>query len=75
MFFLLQRPDITEEIDRYLTNNPQNTQIAFEHIAKVSQDVDYFNFVLVHANTGDPLKIWWEDEVWLRQIKYQMSEY
>lgn len=73
--YLMARPARTEEIDRYLTNNPQNTQIAKDHLNKLTQDIDYNTFVEGHAQTGDPLKMWWEDEVWLRLIKYQMSEW
>jgi uncharacterized membrane protein YgcG len=66
--FLMQRPDITEEIDRYVGGggNQQNNQIAYDHLDNMTQDVDYFNFVLNHVQTGDPLKMWWEDENWLK---------
>jgi uncharacterized membrane protein YgcG len=73
--YLMERPARTEEIDRYLTNNPQNIQITKDHLDQLTQDIDYNNFVENHAQTGDPLKIWWEDEVWLRQIEYQMPEW
>ncbi len=64
--YLMERPNRTEEIDRYLTNNPQNIQIAKDHLDKLTQDIEYDNFVENHAQTGDPLKMWWEDENWLK---------
>jgi hypothetical protein len=70
--FLMERPDMAEEIDRYLTNNPQNVQIAKDHLEKLTLDVDYFNFVLGHAQTGDDQKMWWDDAAWL-QINFKMG--
>ncbi len=72
--FLRTYPNMAEEIDRFLFYNPQSTQIAKDHLDKITQDFDYFNFVLNHSQTGDHLKMWWEDEVWLESMHYDMEE-
>jgi hypothetical protein len=65
IFFLRQWPNFAEQLDIYLTIHPQNTQLANDHIDKLTQDFDYFNFSLAHWQLGDPLKVWWEDDLFL----------
>ncbi len=74
--WLYANPDRAAEIDRYVGggSNSQNNQIAKDHLEKMITDAQYSIFVENHAQTGDHLKMWWEDENWLAGINYVLEE-
>lgn len=65
--WLRRHPSMIEELDRYIGGggSQQTNQIAKDDLDKMMNDNDYLLFVESHENTGDPLKMWWEDDNWL----------
>ncbi len=74
--WLLTQPERVVELDRFVGGggDQQANQIAKDHLEKMMADNQYLTFVVNHAQTGDPLKMWWEDDVWLQYINYIMNE-
>lgn len=65
--WLIGHPDRVLEIDRFIGdgNDSQKNQLARDHLEEMLVDIPYLTFVHNHGQTGDPYKMWWEDEPWL----------
>jgi len=72
--WLTHNLDRANEILNYVQVNNGSHQLAKDHLNKMIQDFDFLLFVNDHAQTGDPSKMWWEDEVWLEYINYFTDE-
>lgn len=56
------------KIKNYLVQNNASASakdLAKKHIIQMKNDPDYLALVNSQASTGDPNKMWWEDQVWL----------
>ena len=65
--WLIANTNRTNEIYDYLQadNSAPRLQIAQDHLEKMMESTEYLSLVVLHAQTGDGAKMWWDDDVWL----------
>jgi hypothetical protein len=73
--FLFLNPKITNQLYYYTKDIPANEKKAkaLLHINKLMKSSSYFKFIINHRENGDVKKVWWIDEVWLKNINFQLS--
>jgi hypothetical protein len=76
IIFLNQHPFLKEQLYYYNSVSPNWEKIVTskQFIFELMADPSYLLFCQNQSNNSDSGNVWWKDEDWLRQVKYQIPQ-